>query len=178
MEFSTTAVTYIQLKDFSDLPSLTVAVLATPYLGQTTSFANALNMLNSQSFLPSNGGRPPPVRRVAILITDGAGDDLNPAATLAAAQACRNSSIYIVGVGVAKELSVAVLTAQMAPLVSNPNEIVTVNDFSALPTQSNILIANACNGSIQQPTTTTPMPPPGNIIMLSSDLSTQWHYYN
>lgn len=119
-----------------------------------TNTADALNKLRETMFQTEQGSRPG-VKRVAIILTDGASSD--EAATQVAAKACRDEHIQIFAVGIGHLISLS----ELMGIASKPTEkfFIRTPNYEALDQIRETVVQRTCYAVVlPQLTTTTPSP--------------------
>ncbi|KAK0055887.1 cell wall protein DAN4, partial [Biomphalaria pfeifferi] len=117
--------------------SLKKAILATPYLKQSTRTDRALTfVLNSTIFKESSGARPK-ARKIILLMTDGVSD--LPRQTLQAAQQVKDSNIDIIAVGIANALE-----EELRHMASSSQDVFMCKSFDDLKYITDKVTDRAC----------------------------------
>ncbi|KAH9492390.1 hypothetical protein Btru_050999 [Bulinus truncatus] len=128
--------------DFKDNPtseSLKMAILATPYLRQSTRTDRALNyILNSTMLDPNVSGARNGAKKIMILMTDGASD--YPEQTKEAAKKVKDQQISILCVGIANAND-----DELRQIASSPQDVFKANSFADLKLIAENVIQRTCD---------------------------------
>ena len=127
ISFSSTPRLQFPLNTYHDKASLLTAINALPYNGGGTSTHLAIDLLRTDGFTSTNGGRPQSqaIPRVAVVITDGR--SANPTATATAAEIAHNEDIIIFAVGVGSGVN----TNELDAIASDPSYVSTLTGFDS-----------------------------------------------
>ena len=124
--FSEEVILEFPLSQYDNTQSIVQALLASPYLGQTTNTPEALRVTRTQCFSASNGDRPN-VENLAIVVTDGVPYPPNRRApALDEARALRNSGIAVITVGITDAID-----REFLQEMSSPPQLEGQNFFAA-----------------------------------------------
>ena len=143
--FSEEVILEFTLSQYDNTDSIIQALLASPYLGQTTNTPEALRITRTQCFSRANGDRPD-VENLAIVVTDGLPfppDRRTPA--LDAARALRNAGVAIISVGITDAIDREFLQEMSSPPQLEGQNFFTATGFGAL----NEIRRNVVEGTCQ-----------------------------
>ena len=125
ISYSSLATFRFYLNTYHNKATLLSAINALPYTDGGTNTVAAIDLLRTDGFNSTNGGRPQSqaIPRVAVIITDGHSADPTAAAT-----AAHNEGIIIFSVGVGSSVN----NDQLQAIASDPSYVSTLTDFDSL----------------------------------------------
>ena len=142
--FSEDVIFEFPLSQYDDREAIVQAILASPYLGQTTNTPEALRQTRIQCFNPANGDRPN-VPNLAIVVTDGVpypDDRRTPA--LNEARALRDTGAAVISIGITNAIDENFLKGMSsAPQLEGQNYF-TATDFSVLREIQRSVVEGTC----------------------------------
>lgn len=132
------------LDKFSNVADVQNAILAIPYMGQTTNTPESLIQTRLQCFDPTSGDRPD-VNNLAIIVTDGLpfpASRRNPAISEAAA--LRATGVTMIAIGVTDALDPDFLKEMSSPPQIKDQNYFTATDFGALNDITKAVVEGTC----------------------------------
>lgn len=131
------------LDQYTNRENAMQAVMRTPFLGEKTNTASALEMLYKQGFTVANGDRIN-ANNIAIVITDG-NSNINPKMTPKDAIEARTAGIHLMVVAVG---STFVNYGELEAIASTPTDlnILNVDHYEDLNTIKDQLVLSTCDG--------------------------------
>ena len=130
--FSEEVILEFPLSQYDNTQSIIQALLASPYLGQTTNTPEALRITRTQCFSAANGDRPD-VENLAIVVTDGVPYPNNRRApALDEARALRNSGVAVITVGITDAIDREFLQQMTSPPQLEGQNFFTATGFGTL----------------------------------------------
>lgn len=144
--WSNEAYTHFNLNSYFNRENTIQAILRTPFLGQRTHTASALEMLYKQGYTAANGDRID-ATNIAIVITDG-NSNINPENTPIQGIEARTAGIHII---VAAVGTTFVNHVELEGIASAPTDhnIFNVAHYDDLPNIMDQLVSGTCNGGIE-----------------------------
>lgn len=132
------------LNRYNNRENVIQATMRTPFLGEKTNSASALEMLYKTGFTVANGDRIN-ANNMAIVITDG-NSNINPHMTPKEAIEARTAGIHIMVVAVGTTF---VNFAELEAIASAPTDknIYNVAHYEDLPSIMDQLVAGTCNSN-------------------------------
>ena len=144
ISYSSNARFDFHLNTYQNKASLLNAINSVSYTGGLTNTAAALNLLHSQGYTSSNGGRPTSqaIPRVAVVVTDGFSNSFTP--TVTAANDVHNAGIETFAVGVGLNVNNNELNA----IASDPSFVSLLSGFdpSQFENVQRVISSEACIG--------------------------------
>ena len=143
ISFGIFATFQFQLNTYHDKANLLTAINALPYaFGSLTSTHLAIDLLRTDGFNSTNGGRPQSqaIPRVAVVITDG--QSSSPTATATAAESAHNEGIIIFAVGVGSGVN----NNELEAIASDSSYVSTLTGFdtSQFDALQTTIVNDAC----------------------------------
>ena len=142
--FSEQVILEFTLSQYDNAEAIINAILASPYLGQTTNTPEALRVTRTQCFNPANGDRPN-VPNLAIVVTDGVpypDDRRTPA--LNEARALRDTGAVVISIGITNAIDEDFLKGMSsAPQVLGQNYF-TATNFDVLNEIRKTVVQGTC----------------------------------
>ena len=125
ISYSSSAIARFYLNTYHDKATLLAAINALPFNSGLTNTAAAINLLRTNGFTSTNGGRPQSqaIPRVAVVITDGHSNSYT--ATVTAAQNAHDEDITIFAVGVGSGVN----NNELDAIASDPSYVSTLTGF-------------------------------------------------
>ena len=142
--FSERVVLEFTLSTFDTAEAISQALLATPYMGQTTNTPEALSVTRTQCFSAANGDRRN-VPNLAIVITDGVpypADRRTPA--LNEAKALRDTGATVISIGVTNNIDADFLKGMSSSPQEEGKNYFTAADFAVLGEIQNTVVQRTC----------------------------------
>ena len=142
--FSEQVVLEFSLLTFDTAEGIIQALLATPYMGQTTNTPEALLQTRTQCFNVANGDRNN-VANLAIVITDGVPFPQNrrdPA--LEEARALQEAGVTVISIGITNNIDTAFLKEMSSPPQIEGQNYFTATDFSVLNEIQKTVVEGTC----------------------------------
>ena len=132
------------LNTYDTASAISAALLAIPYLGQTTNTPEALLQTRTQCFNRANGDRPD-VDNLAIVVTDGVPfPDSRRSPALDEAKALRDSGVTVISIGITDNIDVDFLREMSSPPQIEGRNYFTATDFNALLQIQNTVVEGTC----------------------------------
>ncbi len=142
--FSEQVILHFALDTYDTAGAINAALLATPYLGQTTNTPQALIQTRTECFSTGNGDRPN-VPNLAIVITDGVPfPDSRRSPALDEARALRDSGATVISIGITDNIDADFLREMSSPPQIEGQNYFTATDFNALQEIQNTVVEGTC----------------------------------
>ena len=132
------------LSTFDAANDINAALLALPYLGQTTNTPEALLQTRTQCFNRANGDRPD-VDNLAIVVTDGVPfPDSRKSPALDEAKALKDSGATVISIGITDNIDADFLREMSSPPQIEGQNYFTATDFNALQQIQRTVVEGTC----------------------------------
>ncbi len=142
--FSEQVILQFPLSQYDSAQDITQAILAIPYLGQTTNTPEALLQTRTQCFSQANGDRPN-VPNLAIVVTDGVPfPDSRRDPALEEARNLRNARVTVISIGITDNIDVDFLREMSSPPQIEGQNYFTATDFTALNEIQRTVVEGTC----------------------------------
>ena len=142
--FSEQVMLEFALNTYETAEAINAALLATPYLGQTTNTPQALIQTRTECFSAANGDRPN-VPNLAIVVTDGVPfPDSRRSPALDEAKALKDSGATVISIGITDNIDADFLREMSSPPQIEGQNYFTATDFNALTQIVNTVVQGTC----------------------------------
>ena len=142
--FSEQVVLEFALSTYDTAQAINAALIATPYLGQTTNTPEALLQTRNQCFTAANGDRPD-VSNLAIVVTDGVPfPDNRRGPALDEARALKDSGVTVISIGITDNIDLDFLREMSSPPQLEGQNYFTATDFTALNEIQRTVVEGTC----------------------------------
>ncbi len=142
--FSEQVVLEFALNTYETAEDINAALLATPYLGQTTNTPQALVQTRTECFSARNGDRPN-VPNLAIVVTDGVPfPDSRRTPALNEARALKDSGATVISIGITDNIDADFLREMSSPPQVQGQNFFIATDFNALTQIVNTVVEGTC----------------------------------
>ena len=142
--FSEQVILQFTLDTYNTADAINAAILATPYLGQTTNTPEALLQTRTQCFTVANGDRTN-VDNLAIVVTDGVPfPDNRRQPALEEARALRDSGAKIISIGITDNIDIEFLREMSSPPQIEGQNFFTASNFDVLTQIQNTVVEGTC----------------------------------
>ena len=132
------------LSTYDTASDISAALLALPYLGQTTNTPQALIQTRTDCFSAANGDRPD-VPNLAIIVTDGVPfPDSRRSPALDDARALKDSGATVISIGITDNIDADFLREMSSPPQIEGQNYFTASDFNALQQIQNTVVEGTC----------------------------------
>ncbi len=132
------------LDTYDTAEAINAALLALPYLGQTTNTPEAMLQTRTQCFNSVNGDRPD-VNNLAIVVTDGVPfPDSRRSPALDEAMALKDSGATVISIGITDNIDVDFLREMSSPPQLEGQNYFTATDFNALQQIQSTVVEGTC----------------------------------
>ena len=159
--FSEQIILEFTLDQYNSADDIVAAILASPYLGQTTNTPEALRQCRLQCFNVATGDRPN-VPNLAIVVTDGVPfppERRQPA--LDEAMALKDTGALVIPIGITDAVDVEFLREMSSPPQLEGQNFFTATDFDALNEIRRTVVEGTCE-TIE-----------GKLVVLTSSLTNE-----